>query len=45
MHNTFTVGHGYICYLASDILKMANFNSKDNFAPHLENPEETEEMD
>lgn len=45
MHRTFTWGHGYTCYLATDILKIADLNSKYDFAPHLENPEETEEMD
>lgn len=42
MHRTFTWGHGYTCYLSSDILKMADFNSKYD---HLENPEEAVEMD
>lgn len=45
MLRTFTWGHGYTCYLATDILKIADLNSKYDFAPHLENPEETEEMD
>lgn len=45
MHRTFTWGHGYTCFLATDILKIADLNSKYDFAPHLEKPEETEEMD
>lgn len=45
IHKTSTWGYVYNCYLANGILKMAGFNSKYDFAPRLENPEETEEID